>query len=263
MKSLVSIAALAMLASGAGAGAAQAADIVALISNDTLAWVDTDSGRVTGKTFVIGVSGRVLGIDVRPSDGRLYGLFEDGTVATIDPQSGVATRLETLKMVPASSTHVTVDFNPVADAMRIMASDGTNLRTKIAGGAVAEDKPHAFAGDDMHASETPAIIAGAYTNSYKGTEKTALYNIDGTIAGLIRQDPPNDGTLKAVGKLGLALENSVGFDIRSDGNGGNEAWLMSGATLYSVNLETGKATSVGTISDVGGAVRDIAILPAS
>ena len=261
MKSFVSVAALA--AFGFSAGAAEAANVVALISNDTLAWVDTDSGRVTGKTFVTGVSGRVLGIDVRPSDGKLYGLFEDGTVATIDPQTGLATRLETLKTVPAAGMHVTVDFNPVADAMRIMASDGTNLRTKIAGGAVAEDKPHAFAGDDMHASETPAIIAGAYTNSYKGTEKTALYNIDGTIAGLIRQDPPNDGTLKAVGKLGLALEKSVGFDILSDGNGGNEAWLMSGAALYSVNLETGKATSVGTISDVGGAVRDIAILPAS
>ena len=228
MKKFVSIAALAVF--GFGAGAAEAADVVALISNDTLAWVDTQSGRVTSKSFVTGVSGRVLGIDVRPSDGKLYGLFEDGTVATIDPQTGVATRLETLKTVPAAGTHVTVDFNPVADAMRIMASDGTNLRTKIAGGAVAEDKRHAFDSADMHASETPAIIAGAYTNSFKGTEKTALYNIDGTIAGLIRQDPPNDGTLKAVGKLGVALETSVGFDILADGKGGNEAWLMNGAT---------------------------------
>lgn len=261
MKNFVSIAALAVFS--LGAGAAKAADIVALVSNDTLAWMDTESGRVTGETFVTGVSGRVLGIDVRPSDGKLYGLFEDGTVATIDPHSGVATRLETLKTVPAAGTHVTVDFNPVADAMRIMASDGTNLRTKIAGGAVAEDKPHAFASDDMHAAETPAIIAGAYTNSYQGTEKTALYNIDGAIAGLIRQDPPNDGTLKAVGKLGVALEQSVGFDILSDGNGGNEAWLMNGVTLYSVDLDTGKATMVGVIGDVGGGVRDIAILPAS
>jgi hypothetical protein len=260
MKRFASIAAFAALT--LGAGTAEAANVVALISNDTLAWVDTESGTVTGKTYVTGVGGRLLGIDVRPSDGKLYGLFEDGTVATIDP-SGNATRIETLKMVPAAGTHVTVDFNPVADAMRVMASDGTNLRTKIAGGAVAEDKPHAFASDDMHASETPAIIAGAYTNSYKGTEKTALYNIDSTIAGLIRQDPPNDGTLKAVGKLGFALEKSIGFDILADGNGGNEAWLMSGATLYSVDLETGKATAVGTVGNIGGAVRDIAILPAS
>ena len=102
------------------------------------------------------------------------------------------------------------------------------------------------------------------------TEKTTVrpehifvYNIDGTIAGLIRQDPPNDGTLKAVGKLGVALEKNVGFDILSDGEGGNEAWLMNGVTVYSVDLETGKATLVGIISDVGGGVRDIAILPNS
>src|SRR5688572_32420440 len=124
MKSLVSIAALAALASGAGA--AQAADIVALISNDTIARVDTDSGRVMGRTFVTGVSGRALGIDVRPSDGKLYGLFEDGTVATIDPQTRLATRLETLETVPAAGTHVKVDFKPVADALRTMASDGTH-----------------------------------------------------------------------------------------------------------------------------------------
>ena len=259
MKRFASVAALAAIAFGAGT--AEAANVVALISNDTLAWVDTASGTVKGQNFVTGVDGRLLGIDVRTSDGQLYGLFEDGTVATIDPASGVATRVETLKTVPAAGTHVTVDFNPVADAMRIMASDGTNLRTKITGGAVAQDKPHAFASDDMHASETPAIIAGAYTNSYKGTEKTALYNIDGTIAGLIRQDPPNDGTLKAVGKLGVPLTQTVGFDIRSDGNGGNEAWLMSGNRLYSVSLENGKATEVGTIDGVTGTVRDIAILP--
>jgi hypothetical protein len=259
MKILVSIAALAAL--GCGAGAAHAADIVALTSNDTLVWVDTDSGSVTGQNYVSGVGGRVLGIDVRPSDGMLYGLFENGTVATIDPATGIATPVETLKMVPAAGADVTVDFNPVADAMRIMASDGTNLRTKIAGGAVTEDGRHAFAGDDMHANETPAIIAGAYTNSYAGTEKTALYNIDGTIAGLIRQDPPNDGTLKAVGKLGVELPRNVGFDIRSDGNGGNEAWLLSAGTLYAVDLETGSASEAGTINGLG-AVRDIAILPA-
>ena len=235
-----------------------------MISNDTLAWVDTESGTVTSKAFVTGVSGRVLGIDVRPSDGKLYGLFEDGTVATIDPQTG--------------------GRDPARDA-----EDGSRRGHACHGRLQSGRRRDAHHGLGRHQpahqdrrrrggrgqaaclrqqttctpSETPAIIAGAYTNSYKGTEKTALYNIDGTIAGLIRQDPPNDGTLKAVGKLGVALEKSVGFDILSDGNGGNEAWLMNGATLYSVDLETGKATSVGTISDIGGAVRDIAILPAS
>ena len=35
----------------------------------------------------------------------------------------------------------------------------------------------------MNKGATPNIVAGAYTNSYAGTEKTALYNIDGTAGG--------------------------------------------------------------------------------
>ncbi|MBH0239171.1 DUF4394 domain-containing protein [Methylobrevis albus] len=247
----------------AGAAPAFAANVAALVGDDTIAIVDTEAKRVTGSNFVSGVEGRLLGIDVRPADGMLYGLFEDGTVATIDPMTGAATKVETLKMVPTGAAAVTVDFNPAADALRIMASDGANLRTKITGGAVTEDGRHAFAEGDMHAGETANIIAGAYTNSYAGTESTALYNIDGTIGGLIQQVPPNDGTLKAIGKLDVELGDTVGFDIQSDGQGGNEAWLMSGNTLFSVNLETGAATEAAMIEGVEGNVRDIAVLPQS
>ncbi|ODN71780.1 hypothetical protein A6302_00923 [Methylobrevis pamukkalensis] len=67
--------------------------------------------------------------------------------------------------------------------------------------------------------------------------------------------------LKAIGKLGTELGDSVGFDIQSDGKGGNDAWLMSGSTLYSVDLETGKATEAAMIEGVEGNVRDIAVLP--
>ena len=58
----------------------------------------------------------------------------------------------------------------------------------------------------MHKGEKPNIVAGAYTNSVKGAKETALYNIDATIGGLIKQAPPNDGTLNAVGKLGVKVD---------------------------------------------------------
>jgi hypothetical protein len=77
---------------------------------------------------------------------------------------------------------------------------------------------------------------------------------------LIKQAPPNDGTLNAVGKLGVKVE-MVGFDIWSDGNGKNEAWLMSGDWLLGVDLATGRATPAAQINGVSG-VCDIAILPA-
>ena len=42
----------------------------------------------------------------------------------------------------------------------------------------------------------------------------------------------------------------------------NTAWLVNGGMLYSVDLESGKATGKGEIAGAGGAIRDIAILPA-
>ena len=116
-----------------------------------------------------------------------------------------------------------------------------------------------YAEADMHKGEKPNIVAGAYTNSVKGTKETALFNIDGTIGGLIKQAPPNDGVLAAIGKLGIK-PGAVAFDIWSDGAGKNEAWLMAGDTLYSVDLSSGKATEAAKISGVSGAVKDIAIL---
>jgi hypothetical protein len=50
------------------------------------------------------------------------------------------------------------------------------------------------------------------------------------------------------------------FDIWSDGSGKNEAWLMAGGTLYSVDLATGKATEAAKITGVSGTVKDIAIM---
>src|SRR5258708_121203 len=87
------------------------------------------------------------------------------------------------------------------------------------------DGTHKFAETDMHKGEKPNVIAGAYINSVKGAKETALYDIDGTIGALLKQAPPNDGILNAVGKLGIKVD-TVAFDIWSDGNGKNEAWLM-------------------------------------
>jgi hypothetical protein len=243
------------------AAGAQAAQVAALVGDNTIALVDTTAKKVTKTMTVTGIDGALLGIDVRPADGMLYGVDAAGSVVTIDPASGKATvksKLDT--MLPAGVT-ATVDFNPAADRLRIIGSDGTNLRANVDDGKVTKDGALKYADSDMHKGEKANIVAGAYTNSFKGTKETALFDIDATIGGLIKQAPPNDGVLNAVGKLGMKIDK-VGFDISSDGKGGNEAWLMSGDTLYSVDLATGKATEAAKIAGVTGAVRDIAIMPA-
>ena len=75
---------------------------------------------------------------------------------------------------------------------------------------------------------------------------------------LVRQAVPNDGILNTVGGLGAKVDD-VAFDIWSDGTK-NEAWAMTGDQLWSIDLATGKATLVGRIEGLQGAVKDIAIL---
>ena len=246
----------------AGTGfVAQAAQVAALIGNDTIAIVDTAQKKATKSMKVTGINGALVGIDVRPADNMLYGVVDDGTVVTI-AMDGKATQKSKLDPMLPKGSVATIDFNPMADALRLMSADGTSLRAKVDDGKVTKDGNHKYADADMHKGEKPNVIAGAYTNSVKGTKETALFNIDGTIGALVKQAPPNDGVLSAVGKLGVKLDKTVAFDIWSDGNGKNDAWLMSGDTLYSVDLATGKATEAAKISGVSGTVRDIAILPA-
>lgn len=241
-----------------GSVAANAAQVAALVGGDTIAMVDTAQKKATGSVKVSGISGKLVGIDVRPSDGLLYGLVDDGTVVTI-ATDGKATMKSKLDTMLTKGVTATVDFNPVADRLRVMGSDGTSLRANVDDGKVTKDGDHKYADADMHKGEKPNIVAGAYTNSVKGTKETTLFNIDATIGGLIKQAPPNDGILSAIGKLGIKAD-TVGFDISSDGSGKNEAWLMAGDTLYSVDLATGKATEAAKISGVSGTVTDIAVM---
>ena len=101
-----------------------------------------------------------------------------------------------------------MDFNPVADRLRVIGSDGTNLRANVDDGKVTTDGALKFAETDMHKGEKPNVVAGAYTNSFKGAKETALYDIDATIGALFKQAPPNDGVLNAVGKLGVKADDA-------------------------------------------------------
>jgi Domain of unknown function (DUF4394) len=249
-----------MLGATALTTTAQAQTVVALVGDDTLALVDVAAKKVTGSMKVSGASGKLLGIDVRPADGALYGLVADGTVVTIDPASGKATPKSKLDTMLSTGAMATVDFNPAADRLRVIGSDGTNLRANVDDGKVTKDGQLKYAEGDMHKGQMPKIVAGAYTNSVKGAKETTLFDIDasGTLA---RQAPPNDGVLNSIGMLGMKADNAS-FDIVSDGSGGNDGWLMMGENLYKVDLATGKGTDLGKVAGLSGMmVRDIAAIP--
>lgn len=253
--------AVALLGTMLIAGAAQAQSVAVLVGDDTIAVVDIAGKRVGASMKMSGLSGKLLGIDVRPADGLLYGLVGDGTIVTIDPASGKATQKSKLDVMLPSGVIATVDFNPVADRLRVIGSDGTNLRANVDDGKVTKDGQLKFADNDMHKGKAPKIVAGAYTNAMKGAKETTLYDIDATGA-LVKQVPPNEGVLNSIGMIGMTAETAA-FDIVAEttGQGMNTGWLMAGDSLYKVDLATGKASSVGKITGVSGSVRDIAALP--
>lgn len=241
--------------------AARADSIVALIGQDVLATIDSRTAKTKGLVKIDGV-GPVLGIDVRPADGRLYALASDGTIATVDPTTGKATAKAILDKLPQTEMQVVVDFNPVADKLRIIGEDGTNLRADVDSGKVTADQPLRFAATDPAAGRTPTIVAGAYSNSLKGAKETTLYDIDAGLGGLFRQAPPNDGILNTIGVIGVTVDR-VGFDILADGAGTNTGMLLANGKLYTLDLATGKPAGGRTIAGLPADVRDIAVLPAA
>jgi hypothetical protein len=248
-------------ASFAATFAAPAGTLAALTGDNTLTMVDTATQKAGKSIKVTGIKGKIAGIDVRPADGMLYALATDGTIYTIDAASGKATMKSKMDTVLAASAMATVDFNPAADRLRVIGSDGTNLRVNVDDGKTTVDGKLKFAETDMHKGEAPMIVAGAYTNSVKGTKETALYDIDAKIGGLIKQAPPNDGVLGAVGKLGV-MPKAIAFDIETDASGGNTGWLLADGALHKVDLATGKASMVGKVTGLKAPVRDVAALPA-
>ena len=251
----------ATLTAAAFATTASAETAIGLSGDKTLVMFDTATGAVSKTVDVSGVD-KLHGIDVRPSNGMLYGVATDGTVVMIDPATGESKVSAKLEKTIADGTGAIVDFNPAADKLRFMSTDGTNLRADVDNGKVVTDGSLAFLGEDMHAGEKPNVVAAAYINSYGKPEKTAMYDVDATIGALMQQVSPNDGTLKAIGKFGFDLAKTYAFDVQTTADGKNMAWLVADNAVYTVDLETGKASSASQV-DSEGTIRDIAIMPQS
>lgn len=233
--------------------AAQAQTIAGLVDGATLVHIDPATRRATRTVAITGTDAPIAGIDVRPSDGQLYALSFSGAVFTIDPNTGVATRKSQLRVAPSAAGAVVVDFNPVANRLRVITENGTNLRANVDNGDVTNDTNLRHASG----SEQPRVIAGAYTNSVAGATETTLFDIDAA-GRFLRQAPPNDGVLNDVGALG-ATPSAIAFDITTQGTT-NEGWAIAGRALHRIDLTTGAATAVGPVRGVRGQISDIAIL---
>ena len=240
---------------------ASAAPVLGLTGDKTLVIFDTEKPAVTKTLDVTGVD-KLVGIDFRPGNKTVVGVTPENAIVSINLETGAATEVAKMdKPLTMTQAPVIVDFNPMADRLRYMTGT-TNHRVHPDTGAVTVDGTLAYEDADMHKGETPNVVAAAYTNSYGKPEKTAMYTIDATIGALVQQTKPNDGTLKSIGKLGIdGKPATYAFDIQTTADGKNTAWLAADKALYTVDLETGKATKKADVTGVDSPIRAIAVLP--
>lgn len=221
-------------------------------------------GTVSNRVTVTGLTGgdtSLVGIDYRVQDGSLYGVGNSAASAgvySLDAKTGVATPVTRLT-VALSGTSFGVDFNPAANALRVISDTGQNLRQPFAtpGAATVADGALSYA--------APAVATGvngaAYTNNdLDANTATTLFVLDTALDQIAIQSPANAGTLAPTGKLGVDAAGVTGFDIysvlRNGSSVGSIGLAAVNGSLYEVGLLNGTATRLGTL---GAGVTDIAI----
>lgn len=267
---------------------------ISLKTKTTVAYALTDDGKLlrflptnpstADSSKAVAISGlasgeKVLGIDFRPADNKLYGITSSSRIITINKTTGAATVGGSLNLsLPvgdvASPVTYSVDFNPAADKLRVMNSNGLNLRidvdkyTTTIDGMLSKtyDMPLMGQAPLPAAPANIKIIAAAYTNSFtpKPTS-TMLYDLDVANQSLALQNA-NAGTFTYQGQTTPAFTNAS-MDIIGGSNGLPLIGLRdTGATsLFSINLATGAATAYPSASNTIGAgmtapiINDIAL----
>jgi len=217
-------------------------------------------GTLDTTTPITGLQGgeSVLGIDFRQTNGKLYAATSAGRIYTVDPATAVATLLSSLAADATDTTNpftaltgttFGVDFNPVADRLRIVSDAGQSLRINVDSGFVTTDT--------ALNPGTPQVVAVAYKQSFPGTTATQLLDIDLATNSLLLQNPPNDGTLTSLGLLDptLTFSSTAGFDIAGGDDGVSFGALQpTGSTqsvLYRLNPKTGAVAAVAPIGPTG------------
>jgi hypothetical protein len=213
---------------------------------------------------------RLIGIDVRPATGVLFGVSNRSRVYTLNTQNGLASPVGNGQLFsPAlDGQSFGLDFNPVPDRIRLVSIAGQNLRLNPDTGAVAASDPRlAYAPGDVNVGKTPAIVGAGYTNNQGGATVATVYVIDvnqNTLAtlGSVNGSPvsPNTGQLFTVGSLGVDASELTGIDVAQSGIAfaaiATPGSRSSG--LFTLNLGSGQASQIGTIGG-GEPVVDLAV----
>jgi trimeric autotransporter adhesin len=235
---------------------ASAIIISALTSANTLVTFDSATpGSIQSSVAISGLTAgdALVGIDYRPLDGVLVGFGYNSAAGTARVYSisatGSATSINTNTLtIGTGLTRITADFNPTANALRVVTSAAAANNLRIGSGGTA---------------------------TLTTDTATTLYEINGATNQLVTQGSvdfftgsgtsPNSGTLTTVATLsGVTGPTIVGFDIaNAPGTAATSpgtAFLATSSALFSLDLTNGSTSSLGNIG-AGLTILDIAAVP--
>ena len=250
--------ALAAAAAMLVAAPAQAVQIYGLTTTNAL--FTFDSASPANGTFPVAITGlgageRILSIDVRPKNNMLYGVSSDSKVYSISAL-GVASLAGTLDSALTGNA-VGIDFNPVADmgtgaSLRVVSSTGQNYGFNVStgvnntgeGAIAAGFASVAYANNDLNSATGTALY---YIDTTSDTLKVAASNFNNI-------GPPI--SITTIGALGVNANGISGFDIfgASTGFAAFTDADTGKSSLYSIDLTSGAATSLGTFGILGDSV---------
>ena len=204
------------------------------------------------------VGDRIVGIDFRPVDGKLYGVGLDSRVYVVDTITAVASPVGATFTPALDGTHFGMVLDPATDKIRIQSAEsGQNLQIDPATGqVVSADAALAYAPADPNAGLDPDIAATAVTSG----AGAATYGINWFRDELVVMADPANGQVRTVGSTGVTTAACAAMDVASDGVMYASMTISGINNLYTMNLTTGAATSLGEI-DVVVSIQSIAIPP--
>ncbi|MET8608024.1 DUF4394 domain-containing protein [Streptomyces rubiginosohelvolus] len=211
----------------------------------------TDIGSVSG----LRGDTKVVGIDFRVQDKKLYGVGDRGGVYTLNTANARATKVSQLT-VALAGRQFGVDFNPAANRLRVISNTGQNLRHNIDDSAapLGTTTDGTLTNPTMPPTTATGVTGAAYTNNdLNAATATTLFDIDTMADRVSLQSPANAGTLAPTGNLGVNAGPDAGFDIYfSPKHGTNRGFATLNtagtARLYEVDVLTGAARDLGAFS---------------
>ena len=262
----------AVLATVMLAGALQAnADTLYTFNTNQLAVIDTLNLGAVSYINVSGLSAgeRLLGVDLRPTDGLVYGVTSANNLYTFNTTTGAATFQASLTGASLTGQSVGIDFNPTADfggnpSLRVVTGAGNNYAVNANTSVVGNTANNIGNG----------YTAVAYTNSNPGVnpgagDTTDLYYIN-TSSNTLNflntgfNSPGTNGGIQTVGSLGIDPLSANGFDILGNGQAYALFNVDDGtlnSQLFSINLTTGAATYLTTLNGTFNGVTGVAAVP--